>query len=102
MSVSRIHYLLWAREPAEPGERRRDGQFADSPLEEAGFEPPVSLKAPGVLVVSVVVRAEFSVGEEPSGCDMSGPRKLRRLTRYRRFESGFLRQGVRANFMSSP
>src|SRR5215831_3954885 len=35
---SRIHYLLWAREPAAPGERRRDGQFADSPLERDGFE----------------------------------------------------------------
>src|SRR5215831_10796922 len=35
---SRIHYLLWAREPAAPGERRRDRQFADSPLEGDGFE----------------------------------------------------------------
>ena len=54
MSVSRIHYLLWAREPAEPGERRRDGQFADSPLEGTGFEPSVPRKAPGVLVSSLV------------------------------------------------
>ena len=38
---SRIHYLLWAGEPAAPGERRRDGQFADSPLEGTGFEPSV-------------------------------------------------------------
>src|SRR6516165_2362158 len=40
----------------------RNRWFADSPLEEAGFEPSLPLKALGALVVSVLVRADFSVG----------------------------------------
>jgi hypothetical protein len=40
----------------------------DSALEESGFEPSVPRKAPGVVVVSVPVRAEFSVdGEYQAG-----------------------------------
>ena len=31
----------------------------DSPLEEAGFEPSVPREAPRILVVSVLVRADF-------------------------------------------
>ena len=34
----------------------------DPPLEGKGFEPTLPLKAPGALVVSVLVRADFSVG----------------------------------------
>src|SRR5215831_9259691 len=51
-----------------------DRKFADSSLEGTGFEPLVPLKAPGVLVVSFVVRVEFSVGAESNGSDMSRPR----------------------------
>jgi hypothetical protein len=45
-----------------------DGFAVGSPLEESGFEPSVPRKAPGVVVVSVPVRAEFSVdGEYQAG-----------------------------------
>ena len=40
----------------------RNRWFADSPLEGTGFEPSLPLKALGALVVSVLVRADFSVG----------------------------------------
>jgi hypothetical protein len=36
---------------------------ADSLLEGTGFEPSVPRKALGVVVVSVLVRADFSVSE---------------------------------------
>jgi hypothetical protein len=37
-------------------------EFApDSLLEEAGFEPSVPQNAPGLLVVSVLVRADLSI-----------------------------------------
>ena len=44
----------------------RDGKFADSPLEEAGFEPSVPREAAGILVISVLVCAHFSACREPS------------------------------------
>ena len=65
---------------------------ADSTLEGAGFEPSVPQKAPGVLVVSVLARAEFSVDGESSRGELSRFWKLGRVTRYRRFESGFLQR----------
>jgi hypothetical protein len=34
----------------------------DSPLEGKGFEPSVPRRAPGGVVVSLLVRADFSVG----------------------------------------
>ena len=40
----------------------RDREFADSLLEGKGFEPSVPRKAPGGVVVSLVVRADFSGG----------------------------------------
>jgi hypothetical protein len=43
--------------------RKRGVRFApDSLLEETGFEPSVPRKAPAVAVVSLLVRADFSVG----------------------------------------
>jgi hypothetical protein len=57
-------------------ERARDGKFADAPLDGAGFEPPVSLKAPGVLVFSVLVRVDFSVGGDSGRDDISRSRNL--------------------------
>jgi hypothetical protein len=42
----------------------RDRGFADSLLEGNGFEPSVPRKAPGVVVVSVLVRANFSIGRK--------------------------------------
>ena len=39
---------------------KRDRKFADSLLEEAGFEPSVPREAPRILVVSVLVRPDFS------------------------------------------
>ena len=39
---------------------------ADSPLEEAGFEPSVQREAAGILVISVLVRADFSACRESS------------------------------------
>jgi hypothetical protein len=46
---------------------KRAVEFAcDSPLEESGFEPSVPRKTLGVVVVSVPVHAEFSVGGESS------------------------------------
>jgi hypothetical protein len=54
--------------PDQPGGPR----FArDSLLEGTGFEPPVPRKAPGVVVVSVLVRADFSVSLESSRGEMS-------------------------------
>src|SRR5437868_7115739 len=67
----------------------------DSPLEGSGFEPSVPRKAPVVVLVSVLVRADFSVSGESSGGAMSPSRNLACVTRYRRFESGFLQRGVR-------
>ena len=62
--------------PAEPAvpihQLERDRKFADSPLEEAGFEPSVPRNAPGLLVVSVLVPADLSVGGINGG-DMSRP-----------------------------
>jgi len=43
----------------------------DSPLEGGGFEPSVPRKAPCGGVVSLVVRADFSVGGGSSRGDMS-------------------------------
>ena len=48
----------------------------DSLLEERGFEPSVPLKAPGVVVVLVLARADFSVGGEASRGDISRSRNL--------------------------
>jgi hypothetical protein len=68
-------------------------EFADdSPLEETGFEPSVPRKAPAVVLVWVLVRADFSVSGESSEGDMSPSRNLACVTRYRRFESGFLQR----------
>jgi len=39
---------------------------ADSPLEEAGFEPSVPREAAGILVISVLVRADLSACRESS------------------------------------
>jgi len=74
----------------------RDGvRFAaDSLVEGAGFEPSVPLRAPGVLVVSVLVLCRLSVSGESSSGDMSPSRNLGCVTRYRRFESGFLKRRV--------
>jgi hypothetical protein len=58
------------------------------------FPHSYDIRAQGVLVVSVLVRAGFSVGEESSGGDISRPRNLGCVTRYRWFESGFLQRGV--------
>ena len=58
----------------------RDHGFADSPLEEAGFEPSVPRKAPGVPAVPALVRAVF---------------RLEGSRRNRWFESGSLQQRVR-------
>jgi transposase InsO family protein len=70
-----------------------DEEFVpDSPLEGSGFEPSVPRKAPAVVLVSVLVRADFSVSGESSGSDMSPSRNLACVTRYRRFESGFLQR----------
>jgi hypothetical protein len=80
--------------PSDAGssEQNRGIEFAtDSPLEGAGFEPSVPLKAPDVLVVSVLVRARRG----SSGGDMSRSSNLGRLTRYRWFESAFLQRRVR-------
>ena len=74
--------------------RARDRKFADSALEGAGFEPSVPLRAPGVLVVSVLVLCRLSVSGESSSGDMSPSRNLGCVTRYRRFESGFLKRRV--------
>jgi hypothetical protein len=55
--------------------RRGSNKFAaDSSLEEAGFEPSVPRKAPAVVVLSVLVRAEFSDGGASSRGDMGEPR----------------------------
>ena len=52
--------------------RSQEFEFAaDSPLEGTGFEPSVPRKAPGVVVVSVLVRADFSVSLESSRGEMS-------------------------------
>jgi hypothetical protein len=64
--------------------------FADSLLEGTRFEPSVPRKAPAVVVLSVLVRAEFSVGGTSSRGDMSPSRNLGCVTPYRGFESGFL------------
>jgi hypothetical protein len=48
-----------------------------------GFEPSVPRKASGGVVVSLVVRAHFSVG---GGLKQSGMSPLGRVTRYRRFD----------------
>src|SRR5262244_608381 len=71
---SRIHYLLWAREPAEPGERRRDGQFADSPLEGDGFEPlvPRHAKARDILGIPAGLRRRQSEPQPPLGSEQAG------------------------------
>jgi hypothetical protein len=45
---------------------RKSGSHTDSALEGTGFEPSVPRKAPGGVVVSVPVRAEFTVGGESS------------------------------------
>jgi hypothetical protein len=72
------------------------GKFAvDSSLEGAGFEPSVPPKAPGVFVVLVLIRVEFSVARESGRDDISRSRNLGHVTRYRRFESGFLQRRVR-------
>src|SRR6516162_4659258 len=63
--------------------------------EEAGFEPSVPREAPGIHVVSVVVRADFSACRKSSRSDMSRRRKLGRVTRNQWFESGFLQRRVR-------
>src|SRR6266550_5797407 len=63
---------------------------ADSPLERTGFEPSVPREAPGIPVVSALVRSGFSACGEPSTSAMSRHRKLGRVTRDRWFESGFL------------
>jgi hypothetical protein len=48
------------------------GRFvADSLLEGKGFEPSVPRRAPGVVVASLLVRADFSVGGGSSRGDMS-------------------------------
>jgi hypothetical protein len=67
--VASVRYLAsdfwraYVRETSHRQSRLRQIEFAtDSPLEEAGFEPSLPLKAPGALVVSVLVRADFSVG----------------------------------------
>jgi len=70
------------------------GSSYDSPVEGAGFEPSVPLRAPGVLVVSVLVLCRLSVSGESSSGDMSPSRNLGCVTRYRRFESGFLKRRV--------
>ena len=36
----------------------------DSPLEKTGLEPSVPRKAPAVVAVSVLIRADFSVGRK--------------------------------------
>src|SRR5215813_13600296 len=66
-----------------------------SPLEDAGFEQSVPREAPRIVVVSALVRADFSACGEPSISDMSRHRKLGRVTRDRWFESLFLQQTVR-------
>src|SRR5882724_1461390 len=60
---------------------------ADSPLERTGFEPSVPREAPGIPVVSALVRSGFSA------C-MSRHRKLGRVTWDRWFESGSLQRCV--------
>ena len=55
----------------------------DSPLEEAGFEPSVPRRARGIVVVSVLVRANFSVGRKSSRVEVSPSGNLDRATRYR-------------------
>jgi hypothetical protein len=62
-------------------------------LEGSGFEPSVPRKVPVVVLVSVLVRADFSVSGESSGGDMPLETSLV-SRRYRRFESGFLQQRV--------
>ena len=83
--------------------RRRTGHFTwarptgfavDSPLEGTGFEPSVPRRARGIVVVSVLVRANFSVGRKSSRDEMSPSGNLDRATRYRWFESGFLQRRV--------
>jgi hypothetical protein len=48
------------RRPPTVAPPLRDRRFADSPVEEAGFEPSVPREAPRIVVVSVLVRADFS------------------------------------------
>ena len=67
----------------------RDIGLHDSPLEGIGFEPSVPLKAPGVLVVSVL----FS---RPLFRSRGG------VTRYRWFESGSLQRRVNCELDFGP
>jgi PAS domain S-box-containing protein len=69
-----------AKIPNHDGTRFRFAR--DSPLEEAGFEPSVPRKTPGIIMVSVLVRAASSVGRESSTGDLSPSRSLGRVTRY--------------------
>ena len=77
-----------------PHLRGDDRVLRDSPLKGTGFEPSVHRKAPGVVLVSVLVRVDFSVSGESSGGDVSPSRNLGYDTRYRRFASRFLQRRV--------
>jgi hypothetical protein len=56
------------------------GDVIDSALEGSGFEPTVPRKVPVVVLVSVLVRADFSASGESSGGDMSPARNLACVT----------------------
>jgi hypothetical protein len=62
----------------------------------SGFEPSVPRKAPVVVLVSVLVRADFSVSRESSGGDMTPLEISLASRRYQRFESGFLQRRVQS------
>src|SRR6516165_10935454 len=74
---------------------RRSGTES-SQTRRTGFEPSVPRRARGIVVVSVLVRANFSVGRKSSRDEMSLSGNLDRATRYRWFESGFLQRRVRS------
>jgi hypothetical protein len=61
--VNRLERFRQAADGAPP---LRNQKFADSPLEGAGFEPSVPREAAGILVISVLVRADFSACRESS------------------------------------
>jgi hypothetical protein len=66
-------------------------------LEGSGFEPSVPPKALGVVVLSMVV-PDFPLGGNRAEATGASLRKLGRVARYRRFESGFLKQQVSTRY----
>jgi hypothetical protein len=68
--------------PAAIRTGRWDREFADSPLEQAGFEPLVPRQAPRVFAVSVLVRADFLRMSRNATLDAEGTASLRICRRF--------------------